>query len=190
MEKMLTDLGHLTLLLVLSLGAEACSTTYVLTTVPQQTPYFTTQYMSYGELTAKHHDDFITIVMTDGNLARGTLVRADSATIAWADITTRTLHSVPTFLVHQMEVSRNYVWEGGSIGLLVLTVPPLAMGSWGPGYPSRLDEPDYTWRYLTVIGGVLGGSVGVGVGSAIRSTDTFQVVPIPWRSKAQSGPAK
>jgi hypothetical protein len=179
-----------TLLIILSLGIEACSSSYVLTTVPQQTPYFTTQYLSFDELMAKGHGETFTIVMTDGNRVRGTLVQADSANIAWTDVTTRSIHKVPTFLVQHLELSRNYVWEGGTVGLLLCTVPPLATGSWGPGYPSKLTEPDYSGRYFTVIAGVFGGLVGAGVGNAIRTTDMFQVVPFAVQSKSKSDSIK
>ena len=64
-----------TLVIIMSFVIEACSTTYVLTTAPQQTPYFTMQYMSFEELMAKCHNETITIVMTDGNRVRGTLVQ-------------------------------------------------------------------------------------------------------------------
>ena len=177
-----------TLVLVLSFGIEACSSTYVLTTVPQQTPYFTTQYMSYGALMAKGDGETFTIVMTDGNRVRGSLVQADSASIAWIDATTRSIHKVPTFLVHHLELSRNYVWEGGTAGLLLFTVPSLASGAWGPQYHSRLDEPDYSGRYFTVLGGVFGALVGAGIGSAIRSTDRYMVVPVPSKTGTKPGP--
>lgn len=45
----------MTLVIILSFGIDACSTKYVLTKVPQQTPYFQTQYLSYEELMAKCH---------------------------------------------------------------------------------------------------------------------------------------
>ena len=180
----------ITLVLVLSFGIEACSTTYVLTTVPRQTPYFTTQYMSFDELMATGNGETFTIVMTDGNRVRGILVQADSANIAWSDVTLPLIHKVPTFLVQHLERSRNYVWEGGIVGLLLVTVPSLATGGWGPQYPSRLDEPDYTGRYFVVVGGVLGCFLGAGVGSAIRSTDIFQVVPFAVQSKTKSDSTK
>ena len=124
--------------------------------------------------------------MTDGNRVSGILVQADSASIAWSDVTTRLIHKVPTFLVQHLELSRNYVWEGGTVGIILCTVPPLATGAWGPQYSSKLTEPDYSGRYLTVIGGVFGGFVGAAVGNAIRPTDIFQVVPVAVQSKTKS----
>ena len=111
------------IVVILSFGIEACSATYVLSTDPQQTPYFTTQYMSFDDLLAKGRGETFTIVMTDGNRVHGTLLRADSANIAWSDVTTHEIHKVPTFLVHHLELTRNYVWEGGTVGLLAGAVP-------------------------------------------------------------------
>jgi hypothetical protein len=179
-----------TLVIILSFGIGACSTTYVLTKVPQQPPPFTTQYMSYEELRAKADGKIVTIVMRDGNQERGILSCADPDSIAWADSKTGSTHSVPTSRVEHLELSRNYVWEGGTFGLLLFTVPPLATGAWGPQYPSRLNEPDYTGRYFTVIGGVFGGFLGAGVGAGIKHTDIMQVVPLAGGSTPKSDSTK
>jgi hypothetical protein len=179
-----------TLVLILSFGIEACSSTYVLTTVPQQTPYFTTQYMSFEELMAKGHGETFTIVMTDGNRVRGTLVQADSASIAWTDVTTHLIHSVPTSHVQHLEFSRNYVWEGLTVGVLLGTVPPLLTGSWEPWQPGGPKSVNYFGRYLTVVTGVLGGFLGAAVGSAIRPTDMFQIVPVAGQTKTKSDSTK
>ena len=56
-----------TLVIILTFGIEACSTTYVLTKVPQQTPPFTTQYASYEELMAKADGKIVTVFRRDGN---------------------------------------------------------------------------------------------------------------------------
>ena len=179
-----------TLVFILSFGIEACSTTYVLTTVPLQTPYFTTQYISFEELMAKGHGETFAIVMTDGNRVRGTLVQVDSASIAWTDVTTRLIHTVPAFLVQHLEFSRNYVWEGGIAGVLLGTVPPLLTGSWEPWQPGGPNSVNYFGRYLTVVTGVLGGFLGAAVGSAIRPKDIFQVVPVAVQSKTKSDSTK
>ncbi len=179
-----------TLVLILSFGIEACSSTYVLTTVPQQTPYFTTQYMSFDELMAKGHGETFTIVMTDGNRVRGTLVQADSATIAWTNSKAGSIRSIPISQVEHLELSRNYVWEGGAVGLLLCTVPPLATGAWGPQQPGGPNSINYDGRYFVVMGGVFGGFLGAGVGSAIRTTDIFQVVPFAGQSKTKSDSTK
>jgi hypothetical protein len=179
-----------TLVVILSFGIEACSSTYVLTTVPQETPSFTTQYRSFDELMAKGHGETFTIVMTDGNRVHGTLVQADSASIAWTDVTSRSFRKVPTFLVHHLELSRNYVWEGGITGVLLGTVPLLVTGSWEPSQPGGPHSISYFGRYLTVFGGVLCGFVGASVGSAIRPTDIFEVVPVAVQSKTKSDSTK
>ena len=179
-----------TLVLILSFGIEACSTTYVLTEVPQQTPPFTTQYMSYVELMAKADGKIVTIVMRDDNQERGILSYANPDSIAWTDFKPGVFHKVPTSHVHHLELSSNFAWEGGAIGLLLFTVPPLATGAWGPQYASRLDEPDNTGRYLIVIGGVLGGGIGFGIGRLIRATKEFHVVPVAGQSKTKSDSTK
>jgi len=179
-----------TLLIVLSFGIEACSTTYVLSKVPQQTPYYTTQYMSYGELMAKADGKVVTIVMRDGNQERGGLSYADPDSIAWGDSKTGSMRSVPTSQVHHLELSSNFAWEGGAIGLLLFTVPPLAAGAWGPQYPSRRDEPDYSGRPVIVILGMFGGVAGFGIGSQIKETAEFHVVPVAGQSKTKSDSTK
>jgi len=178
------------LLMILSFSFEACSTTYVLTKVPQQTPYYTTQYMSYGELMAKADGKVVTIVMRDGNQERGILSYATPDSIAWADFKTGAFHKAPTSQVHHLELSSNFAWEGGAIGLLLFTVPPLAAGAWGPQYPSRRDEPDYSSRPVIVILGMFGGVAGFGIGSQIKETAEFYVVPVAGQSKTKSDSTK
>jgi hypothetical protein len=179
-----------TLVLILSFGIEACSATYVLTTVPQQTPYFTTQYMSFDEMKAKGHGETFTIVMTDGNRVRGTLVQADAATIAWTDSKAGSIRSIPISQVEHLELSRNYVWEGVAVGLLLCTVPPLAAGAWGPQQPGGPNSVNYDGRHLVVMGGVFGGFAGAGVGSTITTTDVFQVPSIAGQSRMKSDSTK
>jgi hypothetical protein len=191
-----------TLVIIFSFSIEACSTTYVLTKVPQQTPYFTTQYMSYEELMAKADGETVTIVMRDGNQQRGILsyanpdsiawaeIGTDPGNIAWTDFTTGAFHKVPTSQVHHLELVRNFAWEGGAIGLLLLTIPPLVGGGWAPQYPSRHDEPDYSWRSIIVMGGVFGGVAGFGIGSQIKETQEFHVVPAAGQRKTKSDSPK
>lgn len=78
----------------------------------------------------------------------------------------------------RMNLYTNFAWEDGAIGLLLCTVPLLAGGAWEPRYPSRLDEPDYSWRAVIVIGGLFGGAAGFGIGTQIKATDEFQVVSL------------
>jgi hypothetical protein len=179
-----------TLVVILSFGIEACSSTYVLTTVPQETPYFTTQYMSFDELMARADGTIATIVMRDGNQERGILSYANADSIAWTDFKTKALRNAPTSQVQHVKLSRSFAWEGGAIGLLLCTVPLLAAGAWGPQYPSRLDEPDYSWRPIIVIGGVVGGLAGFGIGSQIKETQEFRVMPVDGQSKAKPDSTK
>jgi hypothetical protein len=179
-----------TLVIIMSFVIEACSTTYVLTSVPQQTLYFQTQYMSYEELMAKCHGETITIVMRDSIRVRGTLVQADSATIAWTNPKAGSIRSIPTFQVEYLELSRNYAWEGGIVGILLGTVHSLLGGAWGPQQPGGPNSINYDGRYFVVMGGVLGGFLGAVVGSTIRPTDIFQVVPFAGGNTTKSDSTK
>jgi hypothetical protein len=171
--------------IILSFALEACTTPYFVTT---------------DELTAKTQGKIVTIVMRDGNQERGLLSYANPDSIGWAEIggdpdnipwtsvKTGAFLKIPTSRVLHVELTNNFAWEGGAIGFLLVTVPPLVAGGWGPQYPSRLDEPDYSGRSIIVIGGILGGVVGFGVGSAILGTQEFHVLPVagPRKTKPDS----
>jgi len=184
------NMNLLTLVIISSCGIEACSTTYVLTKAPQQSLYFETQYISYEELMAKCLGETITIVMRDSNRVSGTLVQVDSATVAWIDAKAGSIRSIPTSQVEHLELSRNYVWEGATLGLLLVTVPALATGAWGPQQPGGPKSINYDGRYFLVTGGVLGGFLGAGVGSAIKHKDIVQILPLAGGSATKSGSTK
>ena len=166
-----------TVLILASFGIESCSSSYVLSKVPQQTPPFTTQYKSYDELMEMADGKIVTIIMTDGHQERGTLLYATPDSVAWGDFRGGFVRGARTSQVDHLEYSTSFPWEGGAIGLLLLTVPFLVEGGWEPGHPSRLDEPDYTGRAIIVIGGLFGGAAGVGIGSQVHAKHEFHVAP-------------
>lgn len=186
---MKTDL--VTIAIIFSFSLEACTTPYVLTTVPQQTPYWQTQNLSYDELMAKAKGEIVTVVTEDGYERRGILFQANPEFIEWADDETGTIWKVPTPTVRRVELSHNFLWEGGAVGFLLGTVPLIWAGWWAASQVSgHQDSVESSGRIVVVLGGITGAVFGFVIGNWVKHTDEFQVHPVEGERTTRSDSTK
>lgn len=152
---------------------------YILTAVPRPTPYWQMPFLSYDELNKRWEGGKIRIVLADGNEKRGKFVYVDSASVAWIGEEFGIYGKIPISTVRQLDLSRNYPWEGAGAGFLIVAGSLMWSGRWAAS-TEGMNPPEtvYTGRYFTVAGGVAGALLGAAVGSLITRTDEIQVVHV------------
>lgn len=167
-----------------------CSTTYLVTT-DQHPNDGKHRYCSYDEMTKKNYGKYVTLLLRNGCRIQGSFISVDHDSIVCQDTTTRVITSFAIVDVDQIQyVDGNYGLEGMIAGLLVGTVPLIAMGFWGGSEMGNYHTMEYPGRPLVVIGGGIGFTVGMVIGLVTHYKEYYGIErPLP-DTKKTSGQSK